>query len=114
MLLWSFTGLFDLSRAFLGNAQLFLTLPDSIGIVTSFLDEPGLLDIGDSTGTGTGLLDYTDTTGLTGTIAGDFDCMGFLYITGNRGNMHLFFDLKILQVRLTVQLYSTVALSRLW
>ena len=102
-------------RAFLENAQLFLTLPDSIGIVTGFFDEPGLLDIEDSTGTGLlDSIDSIDTTGSTGTIAGNFDCTGFLYIIGRRGNIHFFFDLKILRVRLTVRLYSMVAWSRLW
>ena len=104
--------LFDLGRAFLGHTRLFLTLPDSIGIVTGFFDKLGLLDVGDSTGTG--LLDSTDTSGSTGTITGGFDSLGFLYIIGSRGNIHFFFDLKIVRVRLTVRLKSTVAQSRIW
>ena len=69
-------GLFDLGRTFLGYARLFLTLPDLIGIVTGFFDKLGLLDVGDLTGNG--VLDSTETAGSTGTMIGEFDCLGFL------------------------------------
>ena len=74
--LWILMGLFNFGRAFLGHARLFLTLPDSIGIVTGFFDKLGLLDVGDSTGNG--LLDSTETAGSTGTMIREFDCLGFL------------------------------------
>ena len=103
--------LFNFGRAFLGHTRLFLTLPDSIGIVTGFFDKLGLLDVGDSTGAGP--LDSTDTSSSTGTITGGFNSLGFLYIIGSRGNVNFFFDLKIVRVRLTVRLKSTVARSRI-
>ena len=110
-------GTLGLTRAFLETTRLFLTLPDSIGTVTGFLDGPGLFDIEDLTGTGADLLDCIelfDITYLTWIVAGNFNCTGLLYIKGKMDKRHFFFDFKTLRVRLTVLLYSIVFWSKLW
>ena len=69
-------GLFDLGRTFLGCERLFVTLPDLRGIVTGIFDKVGLLEVEDPTEHR--LLDSMETTGSTGTLSGEFDCLGFL------------------------------------
>ena len=69
-------GLFNLGRTFLGCERLFVTLPDLRGIVTGIFEEMGLLEVEDPTEHR--LLDSMETTGSTGTLSGEFDCLGFL------------------------------------
>ena len=70
-----------------------MTLPDLRGIVTGIFDKVGLLEVEDPTEHR--LLDSMETTGSTGTLGGEFDCLGFLKIVGSKDNMLIFFDLKM-------------------
>ena len=89
-----------------------VTLPDLRGIVTGVFEKMGLLEVEDLTEHR--LLDSMETTGSTGTLSGEFDYLGFLYIVGSKDNMLFFFDLKMVRVRLTSWLNSMVAWSKLW